>query len=74
MGGAAFQRLLRFENPAGKVFYGEAPAEPDPAALLGKKMLVYQGDTPWSDAFRRTEQEEVVHKVRRLRRWSIRGK
>ncbi len=64
---APFSRLVRFKNPAGNVFYGEVPESADNLAiqetLLGSKVPVYKGTTPFDDDFTLTEQKEEIAEV-----------
>lgn len=41
-----FDRLVRFKDTEGNVLYGEAPADVD--SLVGRKVAVYAGNTPWN--------------------------
>jgi hypothetical protein len=58
-----FQRLARFENPEGKVFYGEASPVTDPEDLVGKTIPVFHGEL-WDADFRRSDRLEEVKTVR----------
>ena len=64
--GLAFERLVRFKNASGKVFYGElgdlVPLKPQD--LIGKEVPVFNGTVPWSDSFGATTQVEVISEVR----------
>ncbi|KAJ2902436.1 hypothetical protein MKZ38_000565 [Zalerion maritima] len=43
-----FERLVRFSDPSGKIFYGEAPKEADDEkTLVGRVVPVYDGENPW---------------------------
>jgi hypothetical protein len=59
----AFGRLVRFADPDGHVWYGEAPSVADPATLIGKTIPVYAGNAPWDEEFRMTSESKVVHDV-----------
>ncbi|RSL76752.1 hypothetical protein CEP51_009687 [Fusarium floridanum] len=39
-----FERLVRFQDPSGRVLYGESPSLGD---LVGQEVPVYAGDDPW---------------------------
>lgn len=39
-----FQRLVRFQDTSGCIFYGEAPTTGE---LVGQEVPVYAGDNPW---------------------------
>ncbi|KAI8648299.1 FAA-hydrolase domain-containing protein [Fusarium sp. Ph1] len=39
-----FERLVRFQDPSGRVLYGEAPSSGDP---VGQEVPVYAGDDAW---------------------------
>ena len=63
---ASFKKLVRFTNSAGKVFYGEVGHldQINQDSLVGSSVQVYQGDLPWDDGFRLTDQKETIDKVR----------
>ncbi|KAJ0420293.1 hypothetical protein BJY00DRAFT_313232 [Aspergillus carlsbadensis] len=48
-----FQRLIRFSDPSGAIFYGEAPVnehdddDDDDDDWAGRRAAVYEGDHPW---------------------------
>jgi hypothetical protein len=59
-----FDRLVRFENEAGTVLYGEVTAEtPTANDLIGSKVDIYEGDGPWSADFKRTSNQDTIAKV-----------
>lgn len=64
---APFNRLVRFKNPAGNVFYGEVPESADNLAtqetLLGSNIPVYTGATPFDTDFTLTDQKEEIAEV-----------
>ncbi|KAJ3548968.1 hypothetical protein NM208_g563 [Fusarium decemcellulare] len=55
-----FDRLVRFENPEGLVFYGEAPTEDD---MIGKRVKVYDGSLPWSLSNTDDSRTQVIQKI-----------
>ncbi len=64
---APFSRLVRFKTPAGNVFYGEVPDSGNNLAthetLIGSKVPVYKGVTPFDDNFTLTDQNEEIAEV-----------
>ncbi|KAH7087321.1 fumarylacetoacetate hydrolase family protein [Paraphoma chrysanthemicola] len=61
---AVFSRLVRFQNPAGIIFYGEAGDTTISAeSLYGKRVPTYQGQWPWQDDFALSGNEETVAKI-----------
>jgi hypothetical protein len=60
----AFGRLVRFADPDGHVWYGEAPSVADPTTLVGEIVPVYAGNAPWEEEFCMTSEFKVVHEVR----------
>lgn len=65
---ASFQRLLRFKNPQGTIFYGESPVDGTVTAeqLLGASVKVYNNSSPFDDDFTFSGQTEKVAEVRLL--------
>ncbi|TVY19602.1 Fumarylacetoacetate hydrolase domain-containing protein 2 [Lachnellula arida] len=65
MSAPKFQRLVRFENPNGKIYYGElglehAATEQD---LIGSSVAIYKGLSPWAEDFKLTSQKEKIAAV-----------
>jgi hypothetical protein len=59
-----FERLVRFKNPAGDIFYGEVEKKDSTAeSLSGQSVVVYEGENPWDDNFVRTSKKETVDQV-----------
>ncbi|KAK5307001.1 hypothetical protein LTR99_002693 [Exophiala xenobiotica] len=59
-----FDRLVRFENEAGIVLYGEVTADtPTINDLIGSKVDIYEGNGPWSADFKRTSNQDTIAKV-----------
>ncbi|KAH7081442.1 fumarylacetoacetate hydrolase family protein [Paraphoma chrysanthemicola] len=60
----SFQRLLRFKNPSGSVFYGEAGSRSvAPTDLIGQEVQVYDGDSPWESNFKLSNHVETVQEI-----------
>jgi hypothetical protein len=61
---ANFSRLVRFEDPDGKEFYGEVGVDFDwRKDLQGLDVPVFQGETPYDDSFALMESKKTIHKV-----------
>jgi hypothetical protein len=58
-----FKYLVRFEDEAGHVRYGEASAEAIRSDLNGLSLNIYEGPEPWDDDFRLTEKKATVSRV-----------
>jgi hypothetical protein len=62
-----FGYLLRFKNPSGQVWYGEAAAETVASgSFIGSSVPVYNGNTPWDLDFQLAGHQETVSEVREL--------
>jgi hypothetical protein len=62
-----FGRLVRFKNPAGKIYYGEVEGEFFAAEdLIGRNVPVYTGVNPWDNDFHRSYHREPISEVRLL--------
>lgn len=66
MASSNFKRLIRFRNPAGQIYYGEADGMGSTLEMLrGQTVPVYKGHNPWDDDFNlsldRDEVAEVSH-------------
>ena len=62
---APFERLVRFKNDRGEIFYGELGLENTPAKedLIGRKVQVYNGIHPWDDDFKLLPSREEIVEV-----------
>lgn len=61
---SAFKRLIRFEDAAGKIHYGEVPGETDCFAdLIGLSVRLYDGTSPWDTSLHLTQSTEKIAKV-----------
>ncbi|KIV77302.1 hypothetical protein PV11_09109 [Exophiala sideris] len=62
---APFSRIVRFRNSAGQVFYGEVPGDDlvDQKSLLGSKVAVYKGETPFDHDFSLTDKKEEISEI-----------
>ena len=49
-----FKYLIRFKDASGKILFGEAGGPSKAEALLGKKVPVYQGASPWDPNMKAT--------------------
>ena len=59
-----FKRLVRFENSAGKILYGEVTSEtPFVEDLIGSKVVTYDGRAPWDPDWKLTSTQDVIAKV-----------
>lgn len=63
---AAFRRLIRFKDAAGKVVYGEGGDGKKADGLIGKTVSVFRGDVPWAlqPTNATAEVKEVSHPIR----------
>jgi hypothetical protein len=60
-----FGYLLRFKNPSGKIWYGEAAAENvAQGSFVGSSVQVYNGNTPWDIDFQLVDHQETISEVR----------
>ncbi|KIY01280.1 uncharacterized protein Z520_02832 [Fonsecaea multimorphosa CBS 102226] len=62
---AAFSRIVRFRNSAGQIFYGEVPGDDlvDQKSLVGSKVAVYKGESPFDNDFSLTDNKEEISEV-----------
>ena len=62
---AAFNRIVRFRDRAGAVFYGEVDADKsfEQESLAGQTVPVYQGAQPWDKDFALTGEKRVIAEV-----------
>ncbi|KAH7385827.1 fumarylacetoacetate hydrolase family protein [Pyrenochaeta sp. MPI-SDFR-AT-0127] len=59
-----FDHLLRFKNPSGETWYGEAGTENVARrTFVGSTVRVYGGKTPWDPDFELLDQQEMVAEV-----------
>ena len=60
-----FSRIVRFENGAGKVFFGEVPGSDlvTQDTLIQSTVAVYTDHTPFEEDFTLTEKKEKIAKV-----------
>lgn len=56
-----FNRIIRFRDPKGQVWYGEAPQGDD---FLGQMVSVYDGSSPWDPSLKATGQRAEITEVR----------
>lgn len=62
-----FGYLLRFKNPSGQIWYGEAAAETvAQGTFAGSSVQVYNGNAPWDHDFQLAGHREIVSRVREL--------
>jgi hypothetical protein len=61
----SFGKLLRFKNPSGNIFYGEAKDLPNVTkdGLIGATVPIFEGGEPWDPNFTPTGQTETVAEV-----------
>ena len=64
-----FQRLVRFKNHDGKVFYGELSKHMSSAQdnLVGLKVVIFNEQLPWSEAFALTVQNQTIVEVSKMK-------
>ena len=61
-----FTRLVRFADPSGKVWYGEADGKDlTREGLVGQPVPVYDGGNPWDEGFGRTSDTKEIAEVRK---------
>ena len=64
MPNSTFERLVRFEDAAGAIHYGEVPAGVAwDAELVGVEVDIYDGDVPWGAQFAVTGKRARIAKV-----------
>jgi hypothetical protein len=62
-----FGYLLRFKNPSGQVWYGEATANSvAESSFVGSSVQVYKGSAPWDLDFQLVDHHETVSEVHEL--------
>ena len=67
-----FQRLIRFEDPHGRVHYGELGARiVDDSGYEGLEVHTYEGSSPWSGDFHSTETKARIGKVRKQAKYAL---
>ncbi|KAK6375923.1 hypothetical protein LTS17_007745 [Exophiala oligosperma] len=60
----SLDRLVRFKNPSGHVFYGAVPDKESSAqSLKGQSVSTYKGEYPWGDDFEPTGAQETIEEV-----------
>lgn len=61
-----FKRLVRFEDPGGRIHQGEVPQDtPWDASLTGVEVKIYPADVkPWSEKLQLTEETAKIANVR----------
>jgi hypothetical protein len=59
-----FQRLVRFLDASGNVYYGEAGESVGPEDLVGKLVPIFEGASPWDLSFPKTTMYREVTKVK----------
>ena len=60
----AFNRLIRFEDAAGEIKYGEVPKETAwDANLIGLTVNLYEGIVPWDAGFHLTKATGKIAKL-----------
>lgn len=62
---APFERLVRFKNHSGEIFYGELGLDDTPTKedLIGRKVQVYTGIHPWDEDFKVLSSQEKIVEV-----------
>ncbi len=62
---ARFQRLVRFKDTKGSVYYGEAPNDRPLTreTLEGSSVPIYTGTLPWDNDFVLSSETKEVHEV-----------
>ena len=69
---ATFDRLVRFANKCGQIFYGEAPTLAfDPSILIGEEVPVFEGGEPWNPGFKLSGNTQTIHKVNDWANWKL---
>lgn len=58
-----YKYLIRFKDVSGKTLYGEAGGPSKAEALLGKKVAVYQGTSPWDPNMKATGEVAEVKEL-----------
>jgi len=61
---SAFNRLVRFEDHAGAIHYGEVPEDTAwDVDLIGLTVCLYEGDSPWHTNFHLTNSKGKIAKL-----------
>lgn len=64
MSPSKFTRLVRFADPSGKIWYGEADGkELTKDGLVGQSVSTYQGQNPWDEDFSLTKEIKEIAEV-----------
>jgi 2-keto-4-pentenoate hydratase/2-oxohepta-3-ene-1,7-dioic acid hydratase in catechol pathway len=58
-----FKYLIRFKDASGAVLFGEAGGPLAAEAILGKKVLVYEGTSPWDPNMKATGESAEVKEL-----------
>lgn len=59
-----FKHLIRFKNASAKIFYGEAESVAvSDTSLVGRKVYIFDGESPWDDNFQLTGRAETIAEV-----------
>jgi hypothetical protein len=64
MSSTRFTRLIRFADPAGKVWYGEADGKDlTKEGLVGQSVPTFRGQYPWDKDFSLTQETKEIAEV-----------
>ena len=63
---AHFDRLVRFKNVTGQIFYGELGLDcvATKETVVGMRVRVFTGGLPWDEQFELSSNEEEIDEVR----------